>query len=125
MAYVAVIGQSPSKSQPRVRRKHAIKIRMRFGFISLTAVTIALGCVLSILYFMQINRLTMAGYQISELEKQISGLREDNKRLSYDVAQNKALTLVELEATERLHMVPAEEVQYWWGEDAGALAARQ
>ncbi len=124
MAYVAVLGER-ERSAPTVRRRHAVKVRMQFGVLTLAAATVVLACVLSILYFLQVNRLTMAGYSISELEKSVKVLKEDNKQLSYEISQHKALTLVSNEATSRLQMVPAEEIQFWWKDESRELLARQ
>lgn len=124
MAYVAVIGDSPPKSKT-VSRRHAIRLRMRLGTLSLAAMTIALGVVMSILYFMQINRLTMSGYEITRMETQIKSIKDENRRLQYAISQRKALNYVDAEAKARLQMVPAQEIQYWWKDSSDFVAAAE
>lgn len=124
MAHIAVIGESRSQEKV-VRRRHAVKIRFNLGIVSLTAITIALACVLSLMYFLQVTRLTLSGYEITEIEASIRELREENKKLSYQISQQKTLNVIDREARERLGMVVAEEVQYWWEAEAEMLLARQ
>ena len=123
MSYVAVFGDHQAK--PRSGRRHALKFRMQFGTLSLSIITIALAAVLSILYFMQVNRLTMSGYTITKLETEMRTLKDDNKKLQYEISQRKALSVVDSEARNTLHMVPAEEVQYWWKDQANLLARNE
>lgn len=122
MPYVAVIGESSSRPKAASRR-HAIRMRMRLGTVTLAAVTIGLGVVMSILYFMQINRLTLSGYEITRLESQVRTIKEDNRRLQYVLSQRKALNYVDRQAKERLKMVTAEEIQYWWKNDPDYVAS--
>ena len=126
MAYIAVIGEGKKTldKKSRVTRRHTVKRKIRLGFISLTAVTVTLSCVLTILYFLQVQRLTLSGYEISDLEQQVREIREENRKLQYDLSQNKALTIIQKAATEELQMVPATDVQYWWGQN-NELAVRQ
>ena len=124
MSYIAVVGES-HHTDKSARRRHAIKFRMRLGFVTLTAITIALALVLSLMYFLQVSRLTLSGYEITNLESQIRELKESNKKLSYRISQQKALNVIDSQARERLHMIVAEEVQYWWQSDAEELLARQ
>jgi cell division protein FtsB len=124
MSYIAVVGETRHSEKP-VRRRHAIKFRMRLGFVTLTAITIALALVLSLMYFLQVSRLTLSGYEITNLESQIRELKDNNKKLSYQISQQKALNVIDGQARERLQMVVAEEVQYWWQSDAEELLARQ
>jgi cell division protein FtsL len=111
MAYVAVLSDTPKKV--RIRR-HAIKFRMQFGVVSLTVVTIALSVVLSLLYFMQVNHLTLSGYDITRIESQIRELKDNNKKLEYEISGRQALNVIDQQAKGELQMVPAAEVQYWW-----------
>ncbi|HDS11284.1 MAG TPA: hypothetical protein ENN77_00080 [Candidatus Wirthbacteria bacterium] len=124
MAYVAVLGERRKTETKPVERRHAIKISTGLGKFFLTISTIALAVVLSILYFMQINRITLSGYQINDLERQIRAYREENKKISYQVAQRKALTIVEREAKERLQMVSTGQIEYYWSANQ-ELALRQ
>lgn len=114
--------QSPAGDK-KIKRRHAVGLRLRFGFVSLAAVTVALAVVLSLFYFLQINQLTLSGYQIMDIEQQIKDLRTDNKRLRYEISQRKALSVVDQRAREELHMVVADEVQFWWHQTDGSEVA--
>ncbi len=123
MAYVAVIGDAPT--QQRSTRRHTVKLRFRFGMMSLSFVTVALAAVLSILYFMQVNQLTMSGYAITKLETDIKNVKESNRKLQYEISQHNALNVINTAASNNLHMVPAEQLQFWWQGQDDYLATNQ
>jgi cell division protein FtsL len=113
MSYVAVLGVKRKMSNV-VHRRRSLKWRLRLGMVSLTSVTIALGVILSILYFIQVNKMTMAVYKISDLEKEISAMSDTNEKLQSAVAEYTSLDRIEKVAREELGMVETGQVNYWW-----------
>lgn len=124
MSYITVLGQSTrSEKQTKVRR-HAAPRRWQFGYVTLMIVTVLFNSILGLVYFLQVQRMTFAGYEISEMEVQVREYEELNLKLEYDLSQQKSLSIIERQAVDQLQMVPTTQVRYWWGENE-EFAARQ
>lgn len=123
MSYTAILGQRTG-TVGGLYRRHAIALRWKFGYLTLMIITVILASLLTVIYFFQVQRMTFAGYEISDMEQEIRELRDMNRKLQYEVSQQKSLSIIEVQATEKLQMIPAYDIKYWWGEN-GELAKRQ
>lgn len=92
-------------------RKKTISSKINLGPVTLTIITIVLVCLLSLFYLSQIFTSSTKGYEMSDLEKRASGLREENRKLEIKAAELKSYKLLEEEA-KKLNMVSPEKIIY-------------
>ncbi|MEK9130424.1 MAG: hypothetical protein AAB526_03470 [Patescibacteria group bacterium] len=76
---------------------------------------------MGIFYLIQVNKLTVQGFQITDFKKQIVRLKECNKQLEIEFLQLQAVSKIE-QASEELKMVKVDSLKYL--EEMGVLAAR-
>ncbi len=75
--------------------------------IALCSVIIALG----IGYSVVISNVSTKGYELTDVERQITQLREENQKLRLSVAEFRSLSTVQ-KRMQALGMVPVDEVTY-------------
>jgi hypothetical protein len=64
-----------------------------------------------ILYVMQTSNLSAKGYEIGDLQKQISLLGQDNQRLEFEIANQRSMKNLE-QRVKKLNLVAVGDVEY-------------
>lgn len=64
-----------------------------------------------VLYIMQISNLSAKGYDIGDLQKQISLLGQENQRLEYEIANQRSMKNLE-QRVKKLNLVAAGDMEY-------------
>lgn len=60
---------------------------------------------------MQTSNLSAKGYELSDLNKKISVLEQNNQRLGYEIANQQSMKNLE-ERVKKLKLVAADDVEY-------------
>lgn len=76
---------------------------------------------IGLFYLIQTNSLAVSGLKITDLNKQISKLKNDNKQLEIEFLQLKSISKIE-QASEKLEMVKIDSAKYLT--ETGELAAK-
>lgn len=63
------------------------------------------------MYVFQVNTVTAKGYAVSEFNKKIKVLEEDNRKLGVSLAQEQSLERLS-ERVKTLNFVPADHIEY-------------
>jgi hypothetical protein len=97
---------------PELKRKRNIlrNILSLFTPARMSVVVVAFTLVVGISYLMQINVTATKGYQIKELEKQISQLTENNKKLNLKHIELQSMANV-IEQVPSLNLVVTENIE--------------
>lgn len=98
-------------SRSGVKRKTNTKTQNNNGFINVKLMVGALLIISGILYIYSINSSAVKGYQMKQVEKQISDLEKENDKLKIQEAELKSLYHVE-EATKELNMAEMKNISY-------------
>jgi cell division protein FtsL len=93
------------------RRNKIIPRNLKAGPVTLTIVVITLVCLLSLLFLAQIFQSSTKGYEITDLERKVSELKEQNKALEIKAAELRSFENIKSEA-EKLNMVRADKIVY-------------
>lgn len=93
------------------KRKGLFSQRLKTGPVTLTVVVIFLVCLLSLFFLAQVFQSSTKGYEITDLEKRIKELKEENKSLEIRAAELKSFDNIKNEA-EKLNMVQASKIVY-------------
>jgi cell division protein FtsL len=64
-----------------------------------------------ILYVMQTSNLSAKGYELSDLNKQINTLEQENQRLDYEIANQQSMQSLE-ERVKKLNLVTMGNIEY-------------
>lgn len=93
--------------------KREIKMQWRKSFFnsSISVGIFCLGIVFGIMYIVQTNSISTKGYEMSDLEEQITLLEQENQKLEFQIASNKSMKSIQsrLAGTE---LVVADSFQY-------------
>lgn len=93
--------------------KREIKIQWRKKFFnsSISVGIFCIGIVFGIMYIVQTNSISTRGYEMSDLENQITSLEQENQKLEFQIASNKSMKSIQsrLAGTE---LVAANNFQY-------------
>jgi hypothetical protein len=83
-----------------------------------------LGLILGsiITYLVEVNYIAAKGFQVRDLEKEITLLEEENEKLQVQVVQLKSMTDLS-EKVQELGMVPVDKITYF--ETTGQVVARR
>lgn len=93
------------------KRKTNIQIQNIQGFVNAKLMVGALLVMAGILYIYSINSTAVKGFEMKQVEKQISDLQKENDKLKIQEAELKSLYHVE-EATKDLNMAEVKNVSY-------------
>ncbi len=90
-------------------KKQAIKkmffgTSFRFGLLALIAVFLVLDVV-------QMSRFSTKGHEISKLESEIKTLRQETRRIEFEIAQNRSMASIQ-SRLQRFSLVQAESPEY-------------
>ncbi|MBU1167750.1 hypothetical protein KKC60_05090 [Patescibacteria group bacterium] len=112
-----------SKSSKRGVRKSSFGQSVKTGPVTLVIATIALFCLLSFFFLAQVFQSSTKGYEVSELEKRIEDLDDENQKLEIQAAELKSLDNIE-RSVEEINMVPVQDVVYLEASTDTVVAAR-
>jgi len=98
------------KKTQTMRQKKLAKKRWRFSSSTRTAMLVGV-IVLSFFYLFQINTVSSKGYEVSELERQITDLERETKQLEVDIATHSSMQSIQ-ERLGTLDMVAVDSVEY-------------
>ncbi len=96
-----------TKIQTLSKITHAVKkqpLWRSLKNLNLNIIVAFLICVLSVVYFLQINSAAAKGFEIKDLEMKVEELRESNKKLELKSAELKSMASVK-ERIKDLNMV--------------------
>lgn len=100
-----------TKSNSLGKRKNLFSQRLKTGPVTLTVVVIFLVCLLSLFFLAQVFQSSTKGYEITDLEKRIKNLEEENKSLEIRAAELKSFENIKNEA-DKLNMVQSNKIVY-------------
>lgn len=110
------------KLRVRYQLKNAINLFSSFQIPTVLTSIMAKLTVTSVVviliggYITQIGSLTTSGYEIAALEKQISSLNYETKRLNSELASHQSISSVQKRLNE-ISMKPVKEIKYLKAED--------
>lgn len=93
------------------RRKKLISRKIRTGPVTLAIITITLVCLLGLFFLAQVFQSSTKGYEITDLEKRVEELKEQNKLLEIKAAELRSFENIKSEA-EKLNLIPSNEIVY-------------
>lgn len=64
-----------------------------------------------VLYVMQTSNLSARGYEIGDLQKQITLLEQDNQKLEYEIANQQSMKNLE-QRVKKLNLVAVGDIEY-------------
>ena len=100
----------PAPSRPTAP-KRPLSERVELGVGAFLFITVAIICLLSLLFLSHSNRVATKGYELKQLQVKRADLMRDNEVLSMQIADLQALDALENDATIRL-MVKVDRPQY-------------
>ena len=92
-------------------RKRSIDSSPKMGRVTLSFLLVALVCAAGVFYIFEVNNLATKGYEIRNLENQLSKLKKENENLRIQEAELKSMYKIE-EKTRELNMVVPKDVSY-------------
>lgn len=100
------------KTKPN-RKKYTRNYKniFRIGRVSLGLLTLILFLLINGLYLIQTNRIAVRGYELTELEKKVDTLKEENTKDKLEASKLKSVNLIRNEIKDG-KMVPAGEINY-------------
>jgi len=101
---------SPFRKKQTMRQAKLAKKRWRFSASSRAFVLVGV-VVLSFIYLFQINTVSSKGFEVSELERQITDLERETKQLEVDIATHSSMQSIQ-ERLGSLDMVAVDSVEY-------------
>ncbi len=108
------VNHNVSKAQDRFKAARAT-LTMRAGRVRLASRFILmaiLACLASIVWLSQTSTIVSLGYQINDVDKQMTQLNRQAEQLKSQIAQFENLKRIEEEARGKLGMVPVKNVVY-------------
>ena len=113
MNRTVVIRKNTSGWQPKIKRKidQQPTEKRKAGFISPVFIVVAFALISGLFYLYSINQSAIKGFQIRQVEKEISAIKKDNERLKIKEAQLKSLYHIE-QSTKDLDMSDLKDVNY-------------
>lgn len=93
--------------------KREVKMQWRKKFFS-SSVSLGIFCIgimFGIMYIVQTNSISTKGYEMSDLEKQITTLEQENQKLEFQIASNKSMKSIQSRLA-RMELVVADTYQY-------------
>lgn len=106
------------KTQTKIRRPRFGKIRI--SVVTANVAVLSIIAVGAVAYLVQINGLATKGYQIRELETQITQLRQENNQLEVQALDLQSMDNVKNKVTQ-LNMVPTGKADYLSGGSSFAV----
>jgi len=93
------------------KREKKMQWRKKFFNSSVSVGIFCIGIVFGVMYIVQTNSISTKGYEMSDLEDQITLLEQDNQKLEFQIASNKSMKSIQtrLSGTE---LVAADSYQY-------------
>jgi len=64
-----------------------------------------------IFFVVQTNTVSTKGFEISDLEKQIQTLKQENRTLEFQIAESGSMDSIQARVAE-LHMIPVDQIVY-------------
>lgn len=83
---------------------------------------IAFALIVGVLYVIQTTGVSTRGYEISDLERRLTELERETKKLDVQIAEHRSMQSIE-HRLAKLNMVPADKMVYVTG-GAAAVAKR-
>ncbi len=102
---------NPQKTVAPTRRRSVTR-GLFAGPVALSFVAIALVFLVGIGYLYIENDLTTRGYQMRDLEKTVSQLKEESRRLEIESAQARSIDEIQKSVSQKLNMVEISSVHY-------------
>lgn len=110
-----VIRKQSCSWKPKTQRKTIEKVQPKkkhnAGFISPVFVVMIFGFLAGLFYLYSINQSAIRGFQVKEVEKQVSEIRNENEKLKIKEAQLKSLYHIE-ESSKNLEMTNLGNINY-------------
>lgn len=98
-----------SKIQLNRQKKEALRAWM---FSTSFKATLIIGIItLGILYVLQMTALSTKGFAITDLQKQLTSLKHEDRNLTVQIAEYRSMTSLQ-ERLARLDLVPVDNVTY-------------
>lgn len=91
--------------------RQTLGYRFKSGPVTTAIIIIALACLLSLFFLIQVFQTSTKGYQISDLKAKAQELKESNKNLEIKAAELRSFENIRNEA-EELNMVEADKIVY-------------
>ncbi|MCL5093904.1 MAG: hypothetical protein M1355_02140 [Patescibacteria group bacterium] len=109
------------RTKPK-RRKYTRNYRgiLRLGNFSLFALSLILFFLITVLFLIQSNRVAVRGYEISELEKEVAILKEQNEKIQLEASKYESVNRVR-EELKNSNMVPIKQINYVYSKKGIAL----
>jgi len=107
--------------QQAAKRKTNIEKKNIKGFINSTVLVVALLFICGAVYLYSINSSAVKGYQVRQVEKEISELKKQNEDLKIREAELKSLYHVE-ESSKNMNMGDLKNISYI--EETGPVAMK-
>lgn len=95
---------------PTMREKRQAIHQWILGRSCRLCLLVVLG-VFSVLYIIETNAVSTKGFAISDLERKIETLEQEQQRLNVEIAKSRSMKSVE-ERLQKMNMVAAADVQY-------------
>ena len=99
------------QNQYKTMRERRIAIRQWLLSTSFRAVLVTVVALFGVMYVVQISSASTKGYEISDLNKQIQSLEQENQRLEFEVATHRSMKSIQ-ERLQGTNLVVADDIQY-------------
>lgn len=100
------------RNKPK-RRKYVKNYKKIFnvGKISMGVVSLVLFFLITTIFLVQSNRVAVKGYAISELEKKVAELQEQNDKMKIEASKLQSVSVIK-EGIKDDKMVPVKQINY-------------
>lgn len=106
-----VASRGISSWQPKTKRKRNSTTKLLSGFFIPRVLIVALACLAGGVYLYSINSSAVKGYQIKQVEKEISELKKENETLRIQEAELNSLRHIE-ESSKEFNMAGLKNISY-------------
>ena len=93
------------------KREMTMQWRKKFFNSSISVGIVCIGVVFGIMYIVQMNSISTRGYEMSDLENQITLLEQENQKLEFQIASNKSMKSIQSRLVGKV-FVAADTYQY-------------
>lgn len=93
------------------KREMKMQWRKKFFNSSISVGIVCIGVVFGIMYIVQMNSISTRGYEMSDLENQITLLEQENQKLEFQIASNKSMKSIQSRLVGK-EFVAADTYQY-------------
>ena len=102
---------SHSRTTERGVRKRTVAKIFRIGPVTFVVTMVSIFALIGFLFLAQLFQTSTKGYEISDLRKKVTDLKEENKRLEIEAAELRSFGNVN-DSVEKLNMVKSNNVVY-------------